>query len=199
MGRTRSLKPCALVLAVPAHEVVGAPPSSRLLTPLGKLGLREGGRNHSGAAGGEPEHDGEGNGANHMAEGSRARRCGSSLHGAGGRRLATRAGAPRHTVGRKATWARGREIGPSFPTPCRAPPSRVGGMAPRLLPRSPASPPSRGGISTMKKALGVVLAMLLGVGVASVSAEEVAGKIKSVDTAVRVIVLEDGSTIWIAE
>jgi Protein of unknown function (DUF1344) len=51
----------------------------------------------------------------------------------------------------------------------------------------------------MKKVLGAVLAMLLGLGVASVSAEEVSGKIKSVDTAVRVIVLEDGSMIWIAE
>ena len=51
----------------------------------------------------------------------------------------------------------------------------------------------------MKKVLGAVLAMLLGLGVAGAWAEEVAGKIKSVDTAVRVIVLEDGSTIWIAE
>jgi len=51
----------------------------------------------------------------------------------------------------------------------------------------------------MKKVLGAVLAMLLGLGVASVGAEEVSGKIKSVDTSVRVIVLEDGSMIWIAE
>ena len=51
----------------------------------------------------------------------------------------------------------------------------------------------------MKKVLGAVLAMLLGLGVAGAWAEEVAGKIKSVDTAVRVIVLEDGSMIWIAE
>ena len=51
----------------------------------------------------------------------------------------------------------------------------------------------------MKKVLGAVLAMLLGLGVAGAWAEEVAGKIKSVDTTVRVIILEDGSTIWIAE
>ena len=51
----------------------------------------------------------------------------------------------------------------------------------------------------MKKVLGAVLAMLLGLGVAGAWAEEVAGKIKSVDTAVRVIVLEDGSMIFIAE
>jgi hypothetical protein len=51
----------------------------------------------------------------------------------------------------------------------------------------------------MKKVLGAVLAMLLGLGVAGAWAEEVAGKIKSVDTVVRVIVLEDGSMIFIAE
>jgi hypothetical protein len=51
----------------------------------------------------------------------------------------------------------------------------------------------------MKKVLGATLAMMLGLGVAGAGAEEVAGKIKSVDTAVRVIILDDGSTIWIAE
>ena len=51
----------------------------------------------------------------------------------------------------------------------------------------------------MKKVLGALLAMLLGLGVAGAWAEEVAGKIKTVDTVVRVIVLEDGSMIWIAE
>ena len=51
----------------------------------------------------------------------------------------------------------------------------------------------------MKKVLGAVLAMLLGLGVAGAWADEVAGKIKSVDTVVRVIVLEDGSMIFIAE
>jgi hypothetical protein len=52
---------------------------------------------------------------------------------------------------------------------------------------------------TMKVVLGAVLAMLLGLGVAGAWAEEVAGKIKSVDPAVRIIVLDDGSMIWIAE
>ena len=51
----------------------------------------------------------------------------------------------------------------------------------------------------MKKVLGAVLAMLLSLGIAGAWAEEVAGKIKSVDPAVRVIVLEDGSMIFIAE
>jgi hypothetical protein len=51
----------------------------------------------------------------------------------------------------------------------------------------------------MKKVLGVALALMLGLGVAVAGAEEVAGKIKSVDTAARSIVLEDGSIIWIAE
>lgn len=51
----------------------------------------------------------------------------------------------------------------------------------------------------MKKVLGVALALMLGLGVAGAWAEEVAGKIKSVDTAARSIVLEDGSIIWIAE
>ncbi len=51
----------------------------------------------------------------------------------------------------------------------------------------------------MKKVLGAVLALLLGLGVASASAEEVAGKIKSVDVAQRIVVLEDGTMIWLSE
>jgi hypothetical protein len=51
----------------------------------------------------------------------------------------------------------------------------------------------------MKKVLGAVLALMLGLGVAGAWAEEVAGKIKSVDTVARSIVLEDDSIIWIAE
>ena len=51
----------------------------------------------------------------------------------------------------------------------------------------------------MKKVLGAVLAMLLALGVAGAWAEEVAGKIKSADPVARVIVLEDGSMIFIAE
>ena len=51
----------------------------------------------------------------------------------------------------------------------------------------------------MKKVLGAVLALLLGLGVASASAEEVAGKIKSVDVAQRIVILEDGTMIWLSE
>jgi hypothetical protein len=51
----------------------------------------------------------------------------------------------------------------------------------------------------MKKALSIALALLLGLGVAGAWAEEVVGKIKSVDPAERAIVLEDDSKIWVAE
>ncbi len=51
----------------------------------------------------------------------------------------------------------------------------------------------------MKKVLGMALALLLGLGVATSWAEEIAGKIKSVDPAQRAVVLEDGTMIWVAE
>ena len=51
----------------------------------------------------------------------------------------------------------------------------------------------------MKKVLMVALALLLGLGIATSWAEEVSGKIKSVDTAQRAVVLEDGTMIWVAE
>ncbi len=51
----------------------------------------------------------------------------------------------------------------------------------------------------MRKVLGIALALLLGLGLAGASAEEVSGKIKSVDPAQRAIVLEDGTMIWVAE
>jgi hypothetical protein len=51
----------------------------------------------------------------------------------------------------------------------------------------------------MKKVLGIALAVLLGLGVAAGWAEEVQGKIQTVDASERTIVLEDGSKIWIAE
>ncbi len=51
----------------------------------------------------------------------------------------------------------------------------------------------------MKKVLTIALALLLGLGVAASWAEEVAGKIKSVDPAQRAVVLEDGTMIWVAE
>ena len=50
----------------------------------------------------------------------------------------------------------------------------------------------------MTKVLGITLALLLGLGIAA-WAEEVSGKIQSVDPDERSIVLEDGSKIWMAE
>jgi len=51
----------------------------------------------------------------------------------------------------------------------------------------------------MTKVLGITLALLLGLGIAGAWAEEISGKIQSVDPADRTIVLEDGSKIWVAE
>jgi uncharacterized protein DUF1344 len=51
----------------------------------------------------------------------------------------------------------------------------------------------------MTKVLGITLALLLGLGIAGAWAEEVSGKIQSVDPADRTIVLDDGSKIWVAE
>jgi hypothetical protein len=51
----------------------------------------------------------------------------------------------------------------------------------------------------MRNVLAIALAALLGLGVAAAWAEEVSGKIQSVDPAERAIVLEDGSKIWVAE
>lgn len=51
----------------------------------------------------------------------------------------------------------------------------------------------------MKKVLGIALALLLGVGVVAGWAEDVTGKIQSVDAGERAIVLEDGSKLWVAE
>ena len=45
----------------------------------------------------------------------------------------------------------------------------------------------------------MALALLLGLGIAGAWAEEVSGKIQSIDPADRTIVLEDGSKIWVAE
>jgi len=50
----------------------------------------------------------------------------------------------------------------------------------------------------MKRVLGIALALLLGVSVAA-WAEDVAGKIQSVDPSERAIVLDDGSKLWVAE
>ena len=51
----------------------------------------------------------------------------------------------------------------------------------------------------MTKVLGIALALLLGLGIAGACAEEVSGKIQSVDPSDRTIVLDDGSKIWVAE
>jgi hypothetical protein len=45
----------------------------------------------------------------------------------------------------------------------------------------------------------LTLAVLLGLGVAGAEAGDATGKIQSVDTTERVIVLDDGTTLWIAE
>lgn len=51
----------------------------------------------------------------------------------------------------------------------------------------------------MQKILGMVLALLLGLGVAGAWADEIAGKIQSIDPADRVVLLEDGTRLWVAE
>ncbi len=51
----------------------------------------------------------------------------------------------------------------------------------------------------MKTVLGIAMALLLVFTVAGVWAEEIQGKIKSVDTGERSIVLEDGTQLWVAE
>lgn len=51
----------------------------------------------------------------------------------------------------------------------------------------------------MKKVVGVALALMLAVSVAGAWAEDIEGKIQSVDTSDRVIVLEDGTRLWVAE
>jgi Protein of unknown function (DUF1344) len=51
----------------------------------------------------------------------------------------------------------------------------------------------------MRTILGLALALLLSLGVTVAWAEDISGKIQSVDTAERTFVLEDGSKIWVAE
>jgi hypothetical protein len=50
----------------------------------------------------------------------------------------------------------------------------------------------------MKKVLMVVVALLLAIPLVAL-AEDVSGKIQSVDSSERAIVLEDGTKLWIAE
>ncbi|HSF04876.1 MAG TPA: DUF1344 domain-containing protein [Methylomirabilota bacterium] len=51
----------------------------------------------------------------------------------------------------------------------------------------------------MKKVVGFALALLLILAAAGAWAADVEGKIRSVDTSDRVIMLEDGTQLWVAE
>lgn len=51
----------------------------------------------------------------------------------------------------------------------------------------------------MAKTLGIVLAFLLVVSAGAAWAGDVEGKVKSMDTNDRMVVLEDGTKLWIAE
>ena len=51
----------------------------------------------------------------------------------------------------------------------------------------------------MKKVIGMAVALLLVFAVGGTWAEEIQGKIKSLDTTARVFALEDGTKIWVAE
>ena len=51
----------------------------------------------------------------------------------------------------------------------------------------------------MKKVVGMAGAVLLVLAVGTAWAEEIQGKIKSLDTVERVIALENGTKIWVAE
>jgi hypothetical protein len=50
----------------------------------------------------------------------------------------------------------------------------------------------------MKKIMGITLAALLGLSVAAYAAET-AGKVQSIDRSDRMIVLDDGTKLWLAE
>jgi len=51
----------------------------------------------------------------------------------------------------------------------------------------------------MRTVLAVTLAVLLGVGATLAWAEDISGKVQSVDAGERAFVLDDGSKIWLAE
>jgi len=51
----------------------------------------------------------------------------------------------------------------------------------------------------MRKVIGIVVALLLVVAAGAVWADEIQGKIKSLDTVKRVFGLEDGTQIWVSE
>jgi len=51
----------------------------------------------------------------------------------------------------------------------------------------------------MRTILGIALALLLGFGATGAWAEDISGKVQSVDPGERMFVLDDGSKIWVAE
>jgi hypothetical protein len=51
----------------------------------------------------------------------------------------------------------------------------------------------------MRMVLGIALALLLGLGIATAWAGDISGKVQSVDPSERAFVLDDGSKIWVAE
>jgi len=53
--------------------------------------------------------------------------------------------------------------------------------------------------SLMRTVLGIALALLLGLGATGAWAEDISGKVQSVDPSERMFVLDDGSKIWVAE
>jgi hypothetical protein len=57
----------------------------------------------------------------------------------------------------------------------------------------------KGGGDGMNKAVRIAMALLLVFAVAGAWAEELQGKVRSVDQAERAFVLEDGTRIWVAE
>ncbi|HAM57635.1 MAG: hypothetical protein A2X51_14560 [Candidatus Rokubacteria bacterium GWC2_70_24] len=54
-------------------------------------------------------------------------------------------------------------------------------------------------MKSMKKVMGLTLAVLLGLGVGIAAAEEISGKIQKVDASERMFVLEDGTQLRLAE
>ena len=51
----------------------------------------------------------------------------------------------------------------------------------------------------MNKAIGIAMVLLFAFGVGPAGAEELQGKVKSVDQAERAFTLDDGTQIWVAE
>lgn len=51
----------------------------------------------------------------------------------------------------------------------------------------------------MRTVLGISLALLLGIGITGAWAGDISGKVQTIDTAERAIVLDNGSKLWVAE